>query len=69
MTTILDGWCDRRVLAAQLKCSPRTVARYEKEPNGLPSQMLAGRKLYNLETVKAWLLARERTPNPWRRTA
>jgi hypothetical protein len=46
--------------------SRRTIARYENEPDGLPSVMIAGRKYYRRAVVREWLLKRERHPNPRR---
>jgi hypothetical protein len=57
---ILAGYIDREGLAAQLRCSGRTIARYETEPDGLPSVMIGGRKFYRLAAVQAWLEKRER---------
>ena len=62
-TNLLAGYVDRATLAQQLKCSERTIARYESVTNGLPSTMIAGRKLYRLASVQEWLLARELRPN------
>ena len=66
---ILAGYVDRRDLARQLKCSERTIARYESQTNGLPSTSIGGRKLYKIDSVVAWLNARETQPNPRRRAA
>ncbi len=44
----------------------RTVARYENEPDGLPSLIIGGRRKYRIESVRAWLERRERRPNPTR---
>ncbi len=57
---------NRSGLAAELGCSTRTIARMEHQPNGLPSILLAGRKFYNVDTIRAWLASRERKPNPRR---
>lgn len=61
MTSIdlLRDYTDRASLADALKCSERTIARYEK--GGLPSLMIGGRKLYHLEAVAKWLKEREAT--------
>lgn len=67
MTTLLDGYVDRAGLAAQLKVSERTLIRYESERDGLPSLMLGGRRMYKLDSVRAWLERRERSANPSRR--
>ena len=54
---ITKNYTDRPALAKGLKCSVRTIARYEKR--GLPSLMVGGRKLYSLDAVAKWLKARE----------
>jgi hypothetical protein len=66
MTGILQGYVDRATLATELNVSPRTIARYEALPGGLPSVVLGGRKLYRIDSVTKWVEARERRPNPRR---
>jgi hypothetical protein len=63
---ILDGYVDRQTLAAELCCNERTIARYENIPNGIPSVLIAGRKLYPVEGIRAWVKNRESRPNPTR---
>jgi hypothetical protein len=68
---LLDGYFSLAELSKELgpegkPASARTIARYENEPDGLPSVMIAGRKYYRIEGVKAWLAKRERQPNPRR---
>lgn len=63
---LLSGYLTRAQLAQGLRCSERSIARYETEPNGLPSVLIAGRKFYRLESVKEWLAKRETRPNPRR---
>lgn len=65
-TSILDDYRDRATLAREMRCSERSIARYESEPDGLPSVMIAGRKYYRIEAVRDWLTKRERRPNPRR---
>jgi hypothetical protein len=60
---ILDGYVDRQTLAAELRCNERTIARYENIPNGLPSVLIAGRKLYPVDAIRSWVKTRERHPN------
>ncbi|HEY1749740.1 MAG TPA: hypothetical protein VGG29_00640 [Caulobacteraceae bacterium] len=69
MSDILEGYVDRAGLAAQLKCTSRTVQRMENGPNGLPSVVIAGRRYYRLEAVRRWLESRERRPNTRRSAA
>jgi hypothetical protein len=64
---ILVGYIDRPNLSVAMRCSERTLARYEKLPDGLPYLSVGGRKLYRIEAVKAWIARRERQPNPTRR--
>ena len=66
-TNFLDGFVTRAVLAESLNVTPRTLTNYEKLPNGLPSMELGGKKYYRLESIRKWLDARERRPNPRRR--
>jgi len=63
----LDDYPDRHTLAERLEVSWRTIARYENEPNGLPSLMLGGKRRYPWPEVLKWLEARIRRPNPRRR--
>lgn len=69
MTTLLDGYITRDQLATDFGVTPRTVLRYENEPNGLPFLEVGGRKLYRPDSVRSWLAGRERQRNPRRRTA
>ncbi len=54
---LTKDYVDRPKLAKGLRISQRTVARYEKR--GLPSLLIGGRKLYNIESVAKWLKKRE----------
>jgi hypothetical protein len=65
--TLLEDYLSRAALVAQLAVCGRTLARYENAPNGLPSTLIGGRKFYRIDSVRAWLAARERRPNPKRR--
>jgi len=67
--SVLADYIDRATLAQQLRCTERSIARYENEPNGLPWLMVGGRKFYRISAVQAWLTKREHNPNPRRRTA
>lgn len=64
--SILADYIDRDALASELRCSTRTIARYEALADGLPSVLIGGRKYYRVTAVKAWLTTRERRPNPRR---
>ncbi len=69
--TILSEFFDVAALAAELgregkPLSHRTIARYENEPDGLPSVMIGGRKYFRRLAVVEWLKKREHRPNPRR---
>lgn len=55
---ITENYTDRSSLAKGLKCSERTIARYEKL--GLLSLMIGGRKFYSLSAVSDFLKRREK---------
>ena len=69
ISELLAEFVDRETLAKELGVSPRTLIRYEALPDGLPSAMLGGRKLYRLSSVKEWIENRESRPNRRRRAA
>lgn len=60
---ILAGYIDRAALAEQLRCSEKTIARYEAVADGLPSVMIGSRKFYRVQAVRDWISKRERKPN------
>lgn len=62
--SLLDEYLDRPSLAAELKVSERTLIRWQHLPDGLPYVELGGRILYRVPSVKAWIEALERKPNP-----
>lgn len=64
---LLNDYIPRRQLAGVLNLSERTLMRYEKQPDGLPSLMIGGRKFYRAQSVRDWLAKRETRPNPRRR--
>ena len=66
MAKLLEDYIDRLTLAEELRVNWRTVHRYENQPDGLPSLLIGGRRMYRLESVKAWLERRERQRNPTR---
>ena len=61
---LLADYIGRAELARQLGCSGRTIARYERERDGLSVTIIGGRKLYRIADVQAWLLRRERVDAP-----
>lgn len=66
MTGLLDDYLTRPQLATELRRSEKTVARYERLPDGLPYTMIGNRRLYRRAAVLRWLESRERRPNPRR---
>jgi hypothetical protein len=66
MAKLLEDYVDRATLAEDLGVNWRTIHRYENQPDGLPSLLLGGRRMYKLDSVRAWLERRERKPNPTR---
>jgi hypothetical protein len=65
-TGILSDYIDRPTLAREMKCAERTIARYEAEPDGLASVLIAGKRYYRIAAVREFLTKRERKPNPRR---
>lgn len=60
---ILADYVNRPELAAALNVSVRTLSRYEILPDGLPSVLIGGRKLYRVQSVLDWVKSRETHPN------
>jgi hypothetical protein len=56
MITLLSDYVDRPALCRALKVPASTIAAYERR--GLPSMMLAGRRMYRLSAVRGWLAGR-----------
>lgn len=63
---LLAGYVTRDQLAAEWNCHPRTIARYEQMPNGLPFLQIGGRKLYAIRDARAFMARRIVKPNPVR---
>jgi hypothetical protein len=61
--TLIGELWSKAETARQLSVVPRTIDRYEREPNGLPFVMIGGKKYHNPASVRAWLAAREKHPN------
>ena len=57
---------EQRSPPAELKVSERTLARWQDQADGLPVTRIGGRTLFRVDSVKAWLKAHERRPNPRR---
>lgn len=63
-TPILDGYLRHDELAKQLGLSPRTIDRWEALRIGPPRVSIGRTILYNAESVREWLLSRERQALP-----
>ena len=63
---LLDEYLTVEELAAELKVSKRTLARWQNQADGLPVTRIGGRTLFRVDSVKAWLRAHEWRPNPRR---
>lgn len=64
--SLLDDYFEGDDLCTQLRCSKKTLARYEQQPDGLPFIKIAGRKIYEKGTTRDWLMRRMTRPNPRR---
>jgi hypothetical protein len=60
---LLDGYLDVDPFAEIVDRHPRTVRRWTQEPDGLPFTKIGSRVLIHVETAKAWIFGRMRTPN------
>jgi len=67
MANILDGAARESDFAKANNVSPRTVARYRSQPDGLPFFMWGGEVFIPLREAKEWLQARVKRPNARRR--
>ena len=63
MTALLEDYLTRDQLASELHVTPRTVARWQDQPNGIPYVEMGGRILYRRQSILAWIESRERHPN------
>lgn len=67
--SLLQDYLTRDELAAELRVTPRTIIRWQAQPNGLPYVEMGGRTLYRRQSILSWLEGRERHPNQRRRAA
>ncbi|WP_442577757.1 helix-turn-helix domain-containing protein [Mesorhizobium sp. ASY16-5R] len=67
MTALLDGYLTRDELAREMGLNPRTIIRYQNQPDGLPSTKFGKRVFFKRESVARWIEKHERHPNPTRR--
>ena len=61
--SVLEEYMTRDQLATELEVVPRTVIRYQNQPDGLPYVEIGGRIYYRRKSVLEWLESRERRPN------
>lgn len=52
--------------AEEVHCSRRTLARYDKEPDGLPFILIANKKYRPRKACGTWWARRVKHPNPRR---
>lgn len=64
---ILEGFLRREELAEQFGLSPRTIDRWEALRIGPPRVSVGRTILYNMQSVREWLLSREQQTFPSRR--
>lgn len=57
---IFAGTIPRKDLAKAMKCTERTIIRYERA--GMPFIAVGNRRLYRLAAVRDWILSHERRP-------
>lgn len=63
MSALLQDYMTRDQLAAELNVTPRTIIRWQQQPDGLPYVEMVGRILYRRQSILAWIESRERHPN------
>ncbi len=64
---ILEGFVLEDDFAAAGKVSPRTIARYRNQPNGLPYMVWAGKIYIPVDAGREWVWNRIRRANPTKR--
>jgi len=65
-SSFLSDYIPETDFARDLSVSQRTIARYRKEPDGLPFAVIGGRIHIHVPGAKQWLARRLRHPNPRR---
>jgi hypothetical protein len=65
---ILEDYTLEADFAAELGVSSHTVARYRKEPNGLPFAVFGGKIYIHLPGAREWMAKRIRRRAPLRST-
>jgi predicted DNA-binding transcriptional regulator AlpA len=64
---VLEGFLRREELARQLGLSPRTIDRWEALRKGPPRVSIGRTILYNIQSVREWLVSQERQAFPAKR--
>ena len=64
---LLEGFLRRDQLAQELGISPRTIDRWEALRIGPPRVCVGRTILYNIQSVREWLLSSEGRPLPIRK--
>lgn len=59
---VLEGFLRREELAQQLGLSPRTIDRWESLRQGPPRVSVGRTILYSIQSVREWLLSKEKQP-------
>ena len=62
-----DGYLSLAELAVLWGVSLKTLRKIAKQPDGLRTQLFAGKRIVRVETAKHWLADRETAPAPARR--
>jgi predicted DNA-binding transcriptional regulator AlpA len=66
---VLEGYLRREELAEQFGLSPRTIDRWEALRKGPPRVSIGRTILYNIQSVREWLLSREQQATTVKRRA
>lgn len=64
-TKVFDGLINRTELAQQMRCTDRTIIRYERA--GMPFIAVGKFRLYKPEAVRNWVLSHQVQPSVRRR--
>ncbi len=64
--SLLDEYLTQEEIAAELRVTPRTIMRWQQQPDGLPYTKIGARVLYRRVSALQWLQNHERRPNPRR---
>lgn len=67
--SVLAGYMLEGDFAKSANVSPRTIARYRAQPDGLPYLEFGGRIYIPISDAKSWLNGRVKRPNQRRKAA